>query len=94
MKLTEQEAGALWTASFRYYLGRMTIATHSYGEMLEKHWKDIPKYARKIILRDLEEAIVRDEEDRARKSDYKTLGMDMDSNMWRKLQMRFKEENV
>ena len=78
----------LWIGSFRYYLGRMTISVHSYCDTLIKNWDDIPERAQFVIKRDLAEAIQRDDGDRSRGSEHKTLGHDCDSQKWREV-MRF-----
>jgi len=83
MKFSKDDLEMLWIGSFRYYLGRMTISTHSFSEMLVQHWGNIPDRAQFVIKRDLAEEIQRDDSDRERGSEHKALGHDCDSNMWR-----------
>ena len=94
MKLSNGVASNLWLASFRYYLGRMTASVHSFGSMLENSWEDIDSQTKHIIVKELRDAVERDNEDRARGSEYKHLGMNMDSNMWRQLLTKFTGEAV
>jgi hypothetical protein len=61
----------------------MTISTHSFAESLVQNWGSIPKRAQAVIKRDLAEEIKRDDADRERGSDNKSLGHDCDSKMWR-----------
>ena len=83
MKFSKDDLDMLWIGSFRYYLGRMTIATHSFAESLVQHWGDIPERAQVVIKRDLQDAITRDDDCRANGDNYKPLGHDCDSKMWR-----------
>ena len=41
--LSESDLEALWIGSFRYYIGRMTISTNSYCDLLMNNWDAIPK---------------------------------------------------
>lgn len=82
MKLDDQELATLWIASFRYYCGRMTLATHSFCGSLVRHWDSIPLHAKAIILEDLREDVQRDSESRARGDGHHPLGMDMDRAAW------------
>lgn len=75
----------LWIGSFRYYLGRMTISTHSYCDSLIHNWPVIPERAKTVILRELEEEIKRDDRDRESNKDHKALGHDCDSQKWREV---------
>ena len=83
MKISTDDLDMLWIGSFRYYLGRMTISTHSFAESLVQHWGNIPERAKEVIKRDLDEEIKRDDRDRERGSEHKALGHDCDSKMWR-----------
>ncbi len=83
--LSIDDLDMLWIGSFRYYLGRMTISTHSYCETLMNNFHTIPKRAREVIKRDLAEEILRDDRDRERGSEHKALGHDCDSQKWREV---------
>ncbi len=83
--LSVDDLEMLWIGSFRYYLGRMTISTHSYCDSLIRNWSTIPERARSLIERDLLEEIKRDDRDRERGSEHKALGHDCDSQKWREV---------
>jgi len=84
-RLSIDDLDMLWIGSFRYYLGRMTISTHSYCDSLMCNWGAIPERAKVVIIRDLEDAIKRDD-DRMESGDaYKPLGHDCDSKKWREV---------
>ena len=91
MNLTKQDYSTLWVASFRYYLGRMTDATHDFGSMLKYNWESLDGNTQYIIIKELREAVQRDDDDRARGVEYKHLGMTMDSNMWRELLIKLSQ---
>lgn len=82
-RLSVDDLDMLWIGSFRYYLGRMTISTHSYCDSLMRNWSAIPERAKHVILRELQEEIKRDDIDRESGKDYKALGHDCDSKKWR-----------
>ena len=84
-KLSIEELESLWIASFRYYLGRMTISTHSYCDSIVRNWPAIPERAKIVILRELQEEIKRDDRDRENRKDCKALGHDCDSQKWREV---------
>jgi hypothetical protein len=87
-QLSIDDLDMLWIGSFRYYLGRMTISTHSYCETLMNHFHTIPKRAQEVIKRDLAEEIKRDDSDRENEREHKTLGHDCDSQKWREVMRR------
>ena len=91
MNLTKQDCSTLWVASFRYYLGRMTASTHDFGSMLKYNWEGLDDNTQYIIIKELREAVKRDDEDRARGVEYKHLGMSMDSSMWRDLLIKLSQ---
>lgn len=84
-RLSVDDLDMLWIGSFRYYLGRMTISTHSFCELLITNWAEIPKRAQVVIKRDLFEEIQRDDRDRESDRDHKALGHDCDSRKWREV---------
>lgn len=80
--------------SFRYFLGRMTIATVSFAENLAKAWPFLDERVQKLIKRELEHEFELDDRaraDRAEKGEqsiYKyslPLGMDCDREAWQKV---------
>ena len=84
-RLSVDDLEMLWIGSFRYYLGRMTISTHSYCDALMRNWSSIPERGRYVIERDLLEEIKRDDLDRVSGSEHKALGHDCDSQKWREV---------
>lgn len=71
--------------AFRYYLGRMTISVWGFTQWLIKNWSRLDEGTRHIILREIDEAIVADDEDRARpENSYKIyrMGHDCDRQSW------------
>ena len=86
INLWNEDQAAVWAV--RYNLGRMTYAVGSCVEWLIHIWPDLHEKARSIIQRDVEEAFVADDRDRARlkgESGYKRLGMDMDRREWERV---------
>lgn len=83
--LSPDDLDMLWIGSFRYYLGRMTISTHSYCDSLMRNWSAIPERARIVIKRDLIEEIKRDDIARENGIEHKALGHDCDSRKWREV---------
>ena len=84
-KLTESDLNSLWVGAFRYYLGRMTISTHSFCSSLIDNWEQVPEQAQRVIKRDLLEEIKRDDEDRRVLRECRALGHDCDSQKWREV---------
>lgn len=72
--------------SFRYFLGRQTIATCCFAQELARNWNEIDERNRKLIQRELEEAFRHDDEIRAEPMqscpDWKPLGADCDRQCW------------
>lgn len=56
-ELNTSETETLWVGAFRYYLGRMTGATHDFIDMLTKEWKNLSKSCRHTIITDLRRAV-------------------------------------
>ena len=76
--------------SFRYFLGRMTIATVCFAESLAKAWPHLDKRVQDLIKRELEEEFKRDDDARERrkngdKNAYLSLGHDCDRAAWQKV---------
>jgi hypothetical protein len=93
MNLSKDDLELLWIGSFRYFLGRMTISTHSFCDSIIKNWDEIPQRAQVIIERELFDAIERDDQDRKVCEDYKALGHDCDSQKWREVWNLRKSKN-
>ena len=81
--LSIDDLDMIWIGSFRYYIGRTTIVTHSFCESLIKNWHSIPERAQVVIKRELLEEMRRDDDDRESSKSYKSLGHDCDSAKWR-----------
>jgi hypothetical protein len=80
--------------TFRYYLGRQTIATCCFARDLAKAWDDLEENTRKVIQRELTEAFERDDEYRHQtKNDdvmcYLPLGNDCDRAAWEEVRKKF-----
>ena len=71
--------------SFRYFLGRMTIATCMFAEDLAKAWPYLEPNTQSLIMRELEEEFKRDDDARAENKNYKPLGHDCDRAAWQKV---------
>lgn len=69
-------------ATFRYFLGRQTIATVSFARDLATNWHNLPENVQTIISRELDEAFERDDKAREVGDNYKPLGMDCDREGW------------
>lgn len=71
--------------SFRYFLGRMTIATCAFAQDLAKAWEYLNDRTKEQIKKELEQAFERDDEMRADEKcsgRYYPLGMDCDRKAW------------
>lgn len=79
--------------SFRYFIGRMTIATCCFAESLAKGWEHLEPRVQEIIKRELEREFERDDEARKDRvenpeSTFKyslPLGHDCDREAWQKV---------
>lgn len=65
----------LWFSSFRYFLGRATIATHHFCDRLVESWDTIPTRSKVVILRELGKAIA--------DPDPSCLGYKIDADKWK-----------
>ena len=70
------------TAAFRYCLGRCTYIVSDCVDWLKDIWPTIQDGAKYAIIRELKEAIQKDDEDRAEGREHKTLGHDCDRAAW------------
>lgn len=68
-------------SSFRYYLGRRTIATCAFARSLAAAWPLIAKHTREMIARELSQAYAEAE----RNPEWKPLGDDCDRESWDKV---------
>lgn len=66
----------------RYCLGRMSYIVGDCCDWLRAVWPDLDPGLRKIIARDIDWALVHDDQARARGDQFKPLGMDMDRKEW------------
>lgn len=66
----------------RYCIGRQSYQVGTTCEWLRRNWPKLNEHVRAIVQRDVEEAFRDDDRDRARGSQYKALGMDMDRKEW------------
>ena len=74
--------GLMAIAAFRYCLGRQSYIVGDCCEWLTEQWSSLPGNVRRVIERDLREAIQSDDDARKRGEQYKPLGMDMDRAGW------------
>lgn len=81
----------LWIGAFRYYLGRRTYAVGDFCAALVPNWSLIPERARVVIGRELDEAFMLDDRDRANGDSHPYLGMDMDRHEWEKVRAAIRE---
>lgn len=88
---TNEEQSLLWIGAFRYYCGRMSYAVSWFCELLIRDWPLLPKHARDIIKRDLEEEFKRDDQLRV-PGQYSPLGMDMDRREWERVRELWRNE--
>lgn len=82
--------------TFRYFLGRTTIATTTFARDLARAWPHIPTHTASMIRRELDEEFDRD--DMMRKNngqDYRhlPLGRDCDRAAWDKVRNAYQEQD-
>lgn len=70
------------TAAVRYCLGRQSYIVSDCVDWLHEQWPALSESCRKVIARDIDEAIVRDDEARIDRDERLPLGMDMDRAEW------------
>lgn len=81
--MIDDDQSLLWIGAFRYWCGRMTIATPGFARMLVSNWPRLDERSRVVILRDLEREVQIDTEQRdAGKSEWRRLGQDCDRKTW------------
>lgn len=69
-------------AAVRYCIGRMSYIVGECVDWLYEVWPLLDPKTKAIIRRDIEEAFVRDDEERAEGMEHTPLGMDMDRAEW------------
>lgn len=79
--------------SFRYMIGRQTYAVSDFAERLALSWDLLEKRVQGLIMKELNEAFEKDDENRALKMDYKTLGGDCDRASWQKVKDAYEKGN-
>ena len=79
--------------SFRYMLGRQSYAVSDFAERLALSWDTLDKRIQRLIQKELNEAFEKDDEDRALKRDYKSLGDDCDRRSWQKVKDAYEKGN-
>lgn len=75
--------------SFRYFLGRRTIATCCFAEDLAKAWPYLNERCASMIRRELDEEFAKDDRARSEGLGYKTLGDDCDRDAWEKVRKAY-----
>ena len=84
--LSEQGAwgcdGLMALAAFRYCLGRMTYIVGDCERWIFANWEHFPENVKKLIQREVEKEINRDDEARAEGREHKPLGHDCDRAAW------------
>lgn len=78
--------------SFRYFMGRMTIATCCFADELARAWPLLDERTQNLIRKELDEAFSKDDEMRADpvcSSHYYPLGMDCDRTHWEKVRAAY-----
>jgi hypothetical protein len=85
--------------AFRYFLGRQTIATCMFAEDLAKAWQFLDNRTQQLIKKELNEAFLRDDEDRIRKQNGEkvygfTLGWDCDREAWQKVKDAYENQKI
>ena len=82
--LTEAES-EIYFCAFRYCLGRMTYVVSDYCEEATRKIRQITDHFLQLLEKELSEAILKDDEQRANGEPYKALGWDCDRANWVKL---------
>lgn len=78
--------------SFRYFMGRTTIATCCFADELARAWPLLDERTQNLIRKELDEAFSKDDEMRADpvcSSHYYPLGMDCDRTHWEKVRAAY-----
>lgn len=81
-------------AAVRYCLGRMSYIVGDCTDWLPQAWPNLKPNTKTVIARDIDEAIRRDTEARARGDEHLPLGMDYDRAAWVRMQHLWQSPNV
>lgn len=84
------EGDLMAVAAFRYCLGRRTYIVGTCTRWLGRIWLLLKPLTRTLILRELEEAVARDDEARSRGDRWRPLGDDCDREKWLSLYEQLK----
>lgn len=77
--------------SFRYFLGRQTIAACSFAESLAEAYPMLTERVQFMIKQELDEAFKRDDDDRANGRNYHALGDDCDRAAWEMVRQAYRK---
>ena len=84
--------GLMALAAFRYCLGRMTYIVGDCERWIFANWEHFPPNVKKLIQREVEEEIKRDDEARAEGREHKPLGHDCDRAAWERVRTLWKDK--
>lgn len=85
--------------SFRYFLGRMTIAACAFAEDLARVWPLLAPNIQNLIMQELENAFDRDDKlrleakEQGKPATYLPLGHDCDREAWEKVRTAYSSLN-
>lgn len=81
--------------SFRYFVGRMTIATCCFADELAKSWPILDTRIQGLIRKELDELFERDDKMRAelKPHTYYPLGMKCDREHWEKVRAAYNQNS-
>ena len=77
--------------SFRYFLGRQTIATLDFAERLARSWEHLSERNQALIKSELEVAFIEDDQARDSGEIFKPLGADCDRKGWELVRKAYKK---
>lgn len=80
--MNDAEINDLMVCAFRYALGRRSYITYTISDLLIKHKDKLSAQSRQVILRDIQVAF-----------DKNNYGMEMDKEVWLKLQEELTNES-
>ena len=95
--MTDAEKTTVYLGATRYYLGRSSYAVKDFCEVLKNVWANLPDGCKRLIIREVDEAIARDNLVRAeaRRPSWAIfpLGMDIDRDQWMEARKLWIEED-
>jgi hypothetical protein len=91
MKQTHSDT--LWFCSFRYCFGRMSYIVSDFEEAFLANFDEVPDRTKKLVLRELQYAFKKDEEERELNPDvgFYTLGQGCDRMSWKNVLNKLEE---